>query len=144
MKVTRIAGRQIKNATKPLIITVKPCDVKEANIKEPSQCVMARAILRQEHTEARVHISRIYVKSKDGYWYRYGVPESLRSEIIAFDRGGAFLPDTFEVMPLRKSHRATGKAKGSETNKTRNRKLHKPRKKHVYVKDIRTGPANGV
>tara|TARA_R100000306_G_C4335878_1_gene122719 strand:+ start:165 stop:590 length:426 start_codon:yes stop_codon:yes gene_type:complete len=141
MNVTRIAGRKIVNAKKGITITVSKKDVAGADIKAPDRCAMARACQRQLDKEARIHVSRVYISRNGGTWIRYLVPENLRAEIIAFDRGGHFLPGKYQLYAPTPSRR-TGKAQG--TYHLGNNPNAKPRKKPIQIQDIRTGPANGV
>ena len=43
MNVTRIAGREIRDAKKDITITVTKGDVHRASLKDPSSCAMAKA-----------------------------------------------------------------------------------------------------
>ena len=147
MRVTRIAGREIRDAKKDITITVTKGDVNHASLKNPASCAMARACNRQEGKEARIHVSRVYLAPNGSkYWSRYVVPQRLRTEIISFDRGGLFAPDTYTLLaPTRSkvlgySSTQLPRDHGNRGNRKR-KKIRGP--KHI-VKDIRTGPANGV
>ena len=90
----KIEGTAVKDADDHLTITVTKSDVRLGSAKKARSCAAAQAICRQTGaTEARVHVSRAYVK-KDGKWLRFATPPSMRNEIIAFDRGGIFAPST--------------------------------------------------
>jgi hypothetical protein len=52
-----------------------------------------------EVQSVRVHIGRIFVETPKE-WVRYKTPHTLRDEIVAFDRGGEFLPGSHEVKTL--------------------------------------------
>ena len=145
MKVTRIAGREIRDAKKDITITVTKGDVHRASLKDPSSCAMAKACNRELGKEARIHISRVYLAPNGGkYWLRYAVSQRLRTEIISFDRGGSFAPDTYTLLAPTRSkvlgYSSTQLPRNGGGHKG-NRKIRGP--KHI-VKDIRTGPANGV
>jgi hypothetical protein len=142
MKVTRIAGRKVINATKGITITVSNGDIGGADLKAPGNCAMARACKRQLKKEARVHITRMYISVNGGTWLRYLVPQNLKAEIVAFDRGGRFMPGKYKLYAPQPSLR-TGKMQGTYDNGC-NRKHRKPRRKSIQIQDIRTGPANGV
>ena len=95
----KIGGIEVRDAKGPLEILVTPTDIKRGDTKNPSGCAVAVACKRQLHAvDVRVHLSRVYVKLKRKdekmEWVRYVTPESMRSEIIAFDRGGQFEPGT--------------------------------------------------
>ncbi len=96
----KIAGIEVEDADAPLIIKVSKTDVRAGATKKATSCAAAKALCRQEHCEeARVHFSRAYVK-RNGKWERYSVPPALRSEIIAFDRGGEFAPGSYMLSPV--------------------------------------------
>lgn len=93
----KIDGIQVVDATKKLKVTISPADVKRGDNKNPNGCAAARACVRQieDVVAAKVHISRTYLKFRDKKtkkekWVRFGTPQSVRGEIIGFDRGGVF------------------------------------------------------
>jgi hypothetical protein len=140
-----INGAKVVDATKPLTIEILPKDIQKGNNKDPGACAAAQACLRQLHaTAARVHIGRTYLMI-DKKWLRFNTPRSLRSEIIAFDRGGAFAPGEYTLKPLQPSERAKrGKRAGSADKTDRNGRRNtkkRPRAKHV-VTGIREHGAN--
>jgi len=129
------------DATEDITFTITSTDIKKASLKSPSSCVMAQACKRETKHEARVHISRIYIKENGGdTWLRYYVPQSVRTEIIAFDKGGAFAPGTYTITAPTKSQKIGYQLNRKRSTGPRKRKI----KKYTYVKDIRTGPANGI
>lgn len=139
-----IAGLKVVDATKPLKITISKADVAKGDTKDPGACAAARAAVRSgECTEARVHIGRTYLKVKTpsgrAAWRRYLTPKSLRTEIVAFDRGATFAPGEYTLVPLPPATRkARGTAHGSDTNKNN----HRPkiaRIKHHKVSGVRHG-----
>jgi hypothetical protein len=121
----RINGTQVKDATKKIVLTITPQDVKSGAKKNANSCAAANALCRQEGCEAaKVHMSRAYIK-KGKTWYRFAVPTALKNEVLAFDRGGAFEPGDYILAPVqpsvrigaprthgpkRKNHHSTGKA----------------------------------
>jgi hypothetical protein len=108
----RINGIKVKDAAKPLEIVVMPGDIAKGDSKNPSNCVMAVAIKRQLHVvDTRVHLSRIYVRTAPDEWVRYAAPQSMRSEIIAFDRGGKFVPGSHTLSAIKPSIKLGRKAK---------------------------------
>jgi hypothetical protein len=101
----KIKGMPVKDAKKSLVLTITTADVRTGKGKEPRTCAAARALCRQEHVpEAIVHLSRVYVRKGD-QWLRYGTPQSMRSEIVAFDRGGTFETGTYTLPALQPSVR---------------------------------------
>lgn len=95
-----INGKKVVDATRKVKIKITPRDATEGDNKNPSSCAAARAAKRDvpHCISARVHIGRVYIEQKDK-WVRYNTPGSLRTEIIAFDRGGSFDPGEFELQP---------------------------------------------
>lgn len=133
----KINGLIVKDADKNLNITISPTDVKKGVNKNPSSCAAALALKRKLHcTDARVHIGRTYVKFKD-HWVRYHTPRSLRSEIIAFDRGGSFDPGEYVLLKIQPSHKL-GKRQGSDKPTKHRIKRAKPH----HVSGIRPSGAN--
>jgi len=102
-----IAGLPVKDATKKITLHITPTDIKKGDSKNAAMCAAAQACKRQLHVEdARVHIGYIYIKEKDGKsWTRYRTPQSLRSEIIAFDRGGKFMSGDYTISPTSPANR---------------------------------------
>ena len=133
----KIGGGDVVDALKPLDIRITADDVRRGAQKNATSCAAARALCREGFTEARVHAARTYVKQPDGKWLRYFTGDGLRSEIVAFDRGGAFEPGEYRLAPIQPSERIGTRAKraGGITGK---RKGHKPgrppgapRKNHI-------------
>lgn len=119
----------------PLQITKRDCSI--GSLKEPSSCAAARAICRQPGIkEARVHISRVYVQIGKR-WIRYMTPDSLRSEIIAFDRGGKFQPGEYTLLPIQPVARFDAKKKKRVPENRDGSRPQKRLKAHV-VKGIRS------
>jgi hypothetical protein len=143
MKVKAIDGKPVFDAKRPISLTITPNDIAKADRKEPIDCAVARACRRELHAkEARVHLGRVYVRMNEGNWQRFVTPKALRSEIIAFDRGGSFEPGTFALLPPSPSKVATGKRRGGKTPVRKARRVtgSSKRIRHV-VTDVRTGPA---
>lgn len=129
-----------------LIVTAKT--VAGSNPKKPDTCALAQACLaRPGVKEVRIHLSRAYVRSNDLNWQRYFVSPQLRTEIVAFDRGGKFAPGEYTLSKIRSS-KTLGKRTGSKKlkhetyaeRKKRESRRGKPRPYHV-VTDVRSGPA---
>ena len=142
MKVTRLnTRRDVKDAKEDLILEILPRDVRGASLKSPDKCAAALACNRQLGREARIHISRVYIKENGGTtWLRYVTSKPLRTEVIAFDRGGSFMPGSYLLKAPSRMKRL-----GADNKRIRKGTLIR-RKKRAYrtVKDVRTGPANGA
>ena len=123
-----INGKKVVDATRKLKINISPRDATEGATKDPASCAAARAAKRDipHCISARVHIGRVYVELKDK-WVRYFTPESLRTEIIAFDRGGSFQPGEYELNPPSKAETEESRKKYRKETRdqsTRNRSRH--------------------
>jgi len=127
-----IAGLPVEDADTPLSISITKNDILHGNTKDPGACAAARCICRMPYVEeARVHVARTYVKM-NGRWLRYATPQSLRQEIVSFDRGGTFQPGEYELSPVPEWFREKrGEAHSLDTNENRGKtgkKRHKPHK----------------
>ena len=140
MKQTKFDTKNVTDATEDITLTILPTDIIGADLKTPGNCVAARACRRQENLEARIHITRVYLRNGGTVWTRYIVPTNLRTEIIAYDRGGAFVPGTYHLKAP-KSAEKLGRRKDPNGG---GHKKNKNKKKYMTTKDIRTGPANGL
>ena len=136
--VDTIEGLPVVNAKRPIMLHITPQDIKAARKYSPGNCAVAKACVREwKVKEARVHLSRIYVRCNEKNWVRYFTPRPMRSEIIAYDRGGDFLPSVYTVKPVSASRR-TGKRQGTNTDKNnKSRELRKKRKPYTVVKGVR-------
>jgi hypothetical protein len=110
-----IDGLPVKNMTKPIKLTITAADCKRGKSKLPNSCAAALAAARQvpNCAEARIHLNRAYLRIGK-VWWRGKIPNALRTEIAAFDKGGEFSPGEYMVMPLSPSERPDGKRMGSE------------------------------
>jgi hypothetical protein len=96
----RINGLKVVDAKKQLKIRITPQDIRDGDSKDPAMCAAALACKRDlKATDARVHVSRTYIKL-NGQWLRFQTPSSLRSEVVAFDRGGKFFPGEYVISPM--------------------------------------------
>lgn len=138
-----IAGLKVVDARKPLTITINSVDVKKGANKDPAACAAARSLVRNGHcTEARVHLGRTYIKTKNErgsqVWVRYMTPESIRTEIVSFDRGAQFDEGEYTLRPPSRSMRLNrGHAVGSDTNRTKPKHKQIARIKHHQVSGVR-------
>lgn len=140
MKIKAIDGKPVFDAKKAIVLDVSKNDVDKADPKEPADCAVARACRRQLHAkEVRVHLARVYVRMNEGNWTRYQTPAAMRSEIIAFDRGGAFSPGEYQLRPITPSEQISNKRKRPGPRK--NRKVPQKRKAPHVVTNVRIGPA---
>lgn len=121
-----IMGKPVVNATKPIKLVISAADVRNGQTKDPGACAAAKACTHLEGVEAaRVHLGRTYIL-KGKKWIRYMTSLSLRSEIVAFDRGGEFAAGTYYLLKPT-PYRSQGKRQGSDTfEKGHGKKLSRP------------------
>jgi hypothetical protein len=107
-----IAGKKVVDAKRPAKILITKRDVVAGDNKNPSGCAAALAAKRDvpDCLSARVHIGRVYIEHKDK-WVRYLTPEALRTEIVAFDRGGSFQPGDYVLKAPAPSETVEGRKK---------------------------------
>jgi hypothetical protein len=139
-----IAGKPVLQADKRIMLDIVQQDISSAKSKDPGACAAARCILRQFNNAlaARVHLGRTYIEFKD-FWLRLKTPDSLRSEIIALDRGGAFEPGHHELIPLSPSERHKyGKRQGTDESDVKKKRKRKRIAKAYRIPNVRTHGAN--
>lgn len=141
MRVASIDGLPVFNAKKPIKLKITKRDIGIADPKKPDHCAAAVACKRELHAkEVRVHLGRIYVRTNNTNWQRYSVPRNMRTEIIAFDRGGSFEPGEFMLgaPQERPSHQGGPEAPGARDKRRPHSKKIVPK---MVVQNVRTGPA---
>ena len=117
MQAHRIGGRNVIDSTETIQIEITEQDTQFASRKDHGNCAVARACMKQEGTDALVHISRVFLKMKHkNIWVRYIVRNDLRTEIVAFDRGGNFEPGIFKLHRVPHAQKL-GKQTGTNTRK---------------------------
>jgi hypothetical protein len=142
-KVTAIDGLPVLNAKGPLVLTITDGDINKADNKNPADCVVARAIRRQCHAmEARVHLTRVYVRTTKDHWDRYRTPKAMRDEIIAFDRGGSFEAAAFHLPPVEPNKQVprNSKADRRKYDKRAYVAIRPKRRPPTVVKNVRSEP----
>lgn len=135
----KIAGVEVEDASEPLVITVNKTDVRIGAKKNADTCAMARALCRQTGCEAaKVHFSRAYIK-QGRKWLRFAVPPALRSEVLAFDRGGEFAPGEYRLHPVQPTVRldAPVRRKTGHRNGKKPQRGNRPRQPYHVVSGVR-------
>lgn len=133
----KINGLPVVDANKKIVLHILPKDIAKGNTKDPGACAAAQACMRQlGASAARVHIGRTYLKLKDK-WLRFHTSKSLRTEIVAFDRGGVFEPGDYLLSPLPPSDRPAGKRQGTKDKTSRDSRRGKTLRKYHTVTGIR-------
>lgn len=141
MSLNQINGLPIHDATKTIEIHITPRDILHAKRKQPASCAAAKCAVRTiDHvSDARIHLHCAYLLIGNT-WRRYRTSLALRTELIAFDRGGKFMPGLYLLGAVPLSQRANRKS-GSSKNK--NRPGKSPRRLTVhYATDVRPHGAN--
>jgi hypothetical protein len=129
-----INGKKVVDATKPVLIHITERDATDGDNKNPSGCAAARAVKRDlpECVSARVHIGRVYVETPKR-WIRYETPDALRTEIVAFDRGGTFQPGAYKLqVPAKRDYSKS--TSGAQSNGGSRGKNAKKRAKTLVAK----------
>ena len=119
-KLIEMDGLPVLDAKKPLRLEVMREDIRSANKKAPNSCAVAKACTRAMGVKGvKVHLSRLYINTDDKSWTRYLVSGAMRSEIIAYDRGGKFMPGVYNLMVPSKCKRLGVK----QTDRKRDRSI---------------------
>ena len=132
----------IVDGKKKLHIKITQADVRKGINKRPGACAAAVCLMREyKAIEARVHLTRTYLRFDAKKWVRYETPGSLRDQIVRYDTSNKFDPGDYELKPFRPSHRL-GAMQGSETNQKTKAKANpdSPRSQYHRLEGVRAGP----
>lgn len=142
----KINGKPVVNATRAITLHISPLDIKKGGLKSPGTCAAAQAAMREipNCTMARIHLGRAYIfDAKKQVWNKFQTTDALRTEVVAFDRGGKFEPGSYKIRPLspsdaepKKKARAVTGNSGGGTGPLSSYIQKKPRKLHV-VRGVR-------
>lgn len=144
-----INGLPVRDAKRSITLHIAPADIRDAEAKDPAHCAAALACRRSlpKCVDAIVHVGRIYVKyDGQNFWNRYITPASLKTEIVALDRGGSFSPGEYRAVPPPISQSAgkhLGGPKANFTLKTGKYSAAKTRKYHVTENVRKPMPKRG-
>lgn len=87
------------DADRSIEVSVEPKDCKEAVSLNPSECALARAARRELKADGVIiGLGASYVIRGDRA-VRYETPESVRREIVSFDRHHDFAPGNYVLPP---------------------------------------------
>ena len=139
MEVHRVGGRNCIDAASGIELEITEQDTKLANRRDLANCVMARACMKQEGTDAIVSKTRVYLKVKDkDLWVRYGARKVLTREIKSFDQHGTFKPGIYKLHALQPC-----KKLGADPRKRPNDNTCKKNKRvPVILHDVRPNAGN--
>jgi hypothetical protein len=135
-----INGLKVIDTTRRLRLRISPEDVRKGKTKDPGGCAAARCAIRSIPgvIAARIHIGRTYLQIRKK-WVRFHTPQSLRTEIVGFDRHGTFEPGDYVLTPMQVSHRGNSKRKGGDQPR---KATGKKRGKYHHVTGVRAFGAN--
>jgi hypothetical protein len=98
---------EVEDADEPIVLHITKRDTSAGKKFAPAECAAALSCRREPGVlAALVYRTRTVLLKKKGrglVWKRYKTPESVRNELIAFDRGGEFMPGDYIVRPLGKN-----------------------------------------
>ena len=90
---------EVVDAKRARLIEVAPSDLKRAVVKAHKACAMAVACKRKLSLDGVIMGRKTAYLIKGRKATRYAVPESVAREIVAFDRGAAFEPGVYRLIP---------------------------------------------
>lgn len=105
-----LEGLPVIDAENALLLEIKRPDILGSTKADASNCAAARALKRCYGSDAKVFLTRTYVKVGKA-WARFITPPSISREITAFDRGAAFQPGEYTLNPPPKTMRLDYKAR---------------------------------
>lgn len=122
-----INGKKIVDARYAMAVKVDLDDIKKGDPHKHNSCAVARACVRSlDAVSAHVSLSRTYIEFPKRV-LRFTTPPALRGEIVAFDQGGKFTPDTYFLLPPSESAKLGTPVKRAASGKgKKRRKYHKP------------------
>ncbi len=128
---------EVEDANEPLEIEVTDIDVKKSKRKNHIECAMAVACKREKHADGVIiSLNRAYIiKGKKAV--RYSIPESVRREVVSFDRSAIFAAGEYRLIPTDKAHRLGASGDGGKVGGKNKNNQGKRRKPHV-TEGIRT------
>lgn len=132
-------GLPVVDANEDQKLSVTKADVTGSSKKSPANCAAARTLSRELHTEARVFITRTYIKDKKAKrWVRYLTPNSIGREIVSFDRGSQFETGEYIIKAPSVGQRL-GHYRGKSTELNTGAKRNKPLHRTVSVRGFDKG-----
>jgi len=128
----------VVDATKAVEVSVNRRDCKDAKKLNPSECALARAAKRELHADGVIiGMGTSYViRGKQAI--RFDTPESVRREIVSFDRHQDFAPGDYYLTPKSPTGRigASGSRSKKGGNHSSRRKMHHSARVRVLSKGM--------
>jgi len=111
-----------EEATKAINVDVSRNDCKVGRKSDPTECALAKAVKREFHADAAIIGMTTSYIIKDNKAIRYSTPDSVKREIISFDRHQDFEPGSYYLIPSSPanrlgSHRSSGKSGNHKTRR---------------------------
>jgi len=132
-----LEGLPVRDATANTVITIQPRDISHGKRNKPGECPAARACCRGlGATKALIYRTKTFLRNGKE-WVRYNTPQSLRTELVAFDRGGRMMPGDFIILAPKGSQRL-GRHKPTGPK----RRSGKPRRKWHLTESVRERAPN--
>ena len=96
----RIDGEIVTDAATRLRVDVTKRDIENGAPLNPNACAIAVACKRQLPgcTDAYIHLGLAFLLIRK-QWKRWHLPRYARDEVVAFDRGGKFVPQAIDLQP---------------------------------------------
>lgn len=121
--------RIIKDAVRPINIEVTRADADSRAVKNHRACAMAMACQRKLHLDGAIVSRAVAYLIKARTATRYSVPNSVTREIISFDRGAAFSPGDYYLLPPKNTARLGSRSERPSKDRAlpgNGKKRHKP------------------
>lgn len=127
---------KVSDADEDLLLEVTDKDERTAAKKDHTQCALAVACKRSEHADGVIiSVHAAYVIKGDKAT-RFALPESVKREVVSFDRGAKFAPGDYTLKAPSKSQRLGAR---TERNTHATTRPHKSRRSKPHITDgIRT------
>ena len=118
MKAKMYHGKKVIDAHLTLRLNVKPDDIRSAKRKDPASCAIARCAIRDKHVISARIGQRIALIEYSSHFERYKVNKPSSEAIRSFDKTGAFVEGEYDLVPIPKSLKSSGKAHSKPCGKT--------------------------
>lgn len=92
---------QVIHATKPVLVDVRARDCEEGKSYQTDECALAKAAKRQFKADGvAIRLSDSFViKGKTAI--RFSTPDTVKRELVSFDRHKDFAPGSYRLSPAR-------------------------------------------
>ena len=133
---------KVQDAPRTIRVQVSRDDVKSSRLKDHTGCAMAEACKRQLPIDGVVVSRSIVYLIKGKKALRYILPEAVQKEIVAFDRGGKFMPGAY-TLQAPSPYQRLGVKHSNKTTQDGSRGQRSPARR-VQIKGIRVSLTGAV